>query len=547
MAALGSVMSNAACAVVVLLLGASLLWLPRAYLRAWRLWSAERDGFRWVVGGAVVGGAALRLLVAPLWIATVYIGYLLTEQALDLAGGSHYGVGSQALYHALFAFLPHDHRSLMWVNSVVGVLTLPLTATVALRWLGDRRAASIAAVLVAVVPLFIRNDNSDANNVPCLWWLLGGLVLWEEYLAEGRRLPMIGALGLLALATAARPEMLLLAPLLVALATAGLESRGRVARDRALWGALAAAAVLLVPHALHVALAVDTLGERGSLPGLSLSRFVDLPAAMVTMNAVLRPALYPVALTALAALALARPDAGSRRARLALALMAAVACAAYQVDLCRANLARVHVPAALFATILAADGLAWVWARFRSTRVLLCAAVAGAAIPTALVLWRPTNEQTEERFLRRALGELPTSRHTLIRQGRVDRGGDAGSAASTHDHFPDYLVRPPVGRATMATVRDWVDHPDYGAPAFFYQGMRCYAAFQAGAGRPRGDNLQPACARMRRDFRLDPVLEEEVVNHGNVWLDYYGDAPTLRLGLYRVLPRPPGPGEGRPP
>jgi hypothetical protein len=42
---------------------------------------------------------------------------------------------------------------------------------------------------------------------------------------------------------------------------------------------------------------------------------------------------------------------------------------------------------------------------------------------------------------------------------------------------------------------------------------------------------------MRRDFLLEPVIEEEVPNRGDVWLDYYGDSPTLRLGLYRIRPR----------
>jgi hypothetical protein len=43
---------------------------------------------------------------------------------------------------------------------------------------------------------------------------------------------------------------------------------------------------------------------------------------------------------------------------------------------------------------------------------------------------------------------------------------------------------------------------------------------------------------MHDRFVLEPVLERVVPNRGDVWLEYYGDAPALRLSLYRVRPRP---------
>jgi hypothetical protein len=42
---------------------------------------------------------------------------------------------------------------------------------------------------------------------------------------------------------------------------------------------------------------------------------------------------------------------------------------------------------------------------------------------------------------------------------------------------------------------------------------------------------------MEQDFRLEEVLGWDVPNHGDVWLDYYGDAPTLHLAVYRVWPK----------
>jgi hypothetical protein len=546
----GRLLVDLQCGVALALLGLSLLAVPRAFLRVVRLQRAASDSSGVLASAATLAGAAVRWLIAPRWIVTMYIGYLLTEQAIELQTASHYGVGSQALYHALFALLPRDHRSLMWVNSVLGVLTIPLWATACARLLGDRRAGAVFALLLALVPLFIKNDNSDANQVPALFWLAGGLVLWDEYLEGGEGGPLLGALSLLALSSIARPEMPALVPALVALATVALAhnrvepenvpARTRLSDPRLLVG-VAVAAALVVPHALHVARSADLLLERDSLPGWSLARVRALGWFLAARNTLLSPTLYPVALVPLAALSLAERDAAARRRRLVVAAMALVALLPYVVDLCRANMARVHVPAALFATMLAAAGAVRLWDRARGVlpRVALVVAVAGTAVPTALRLWRPTNEQAEEVFLREAIARLPRSGgYTLVRLAREDRDRAHPDADFTHHHFPDYLVRPPVGGGNVSSATDWMAQPDFAAPAFFYWGMRCYAEFRPeGTPPPRGEALQPACRAVRERFRLEPVIEREVANRGDVWLEYYGDAPTLRLGLYRILPR----------
>src|SRR5205814_5583037 len=119
-----------------------------------------------------------------------------------------------------------------------------------------------------------------------------------------------------------------------------------------------------------------------------------------------------------------------------------------------------------------------------------------------------------------------------------DHDPSSPGSMHTHGYFPDYLVTPPSRDGTVASIRDFIEQPDWSAPAFFYFGMRCYAEFRpAEVPPPHGDNLQAPCARMRERYRLEPVIEREVPNRGDVWLEYYGDAPTLRIGLYRVQPR----------
>jgi hypothetical protein len=171
-------------------------------------------------------------------------------------------------------------------------------------------------------------------------------------------------------------------------------------------------------------------------------------------------------------------------------------------------------------------------------RALVASLVLAATVATAFELFQPTNEATEEALLREAIARLPRDRaYTLVRTSYADRDRVA-EGGHTHEHFPDYLVRPPAGRARVVSVTDFTLDPDLERPAFFFWGMRCHARFRPeGTPPPRGENLQPHCARMRERFRLEPVFERVVPNRGDVWIDYYGDAPRLRLGLYRIRQR----------
>lgn len=541
---MSAVTPNLEAAIALALLAAALIGLPRAYLSAWR-WlrppaPEDEGGTARVVALATAAAALLRFVVAPRWIVTVFIGYLLTAQAIELSPASHYGMGSQALYHALFAVLPWDHRYLLWTNSVLGVAALPLWAAAAGRLLGDRRAGAAFAVLLALTPLFIKNDNSDANHVPCLLWLAGGLVLQAEWSATGAREALLAGLGLLATAAIGRPEMPILVPLFALAAAACAPPPRERLRDPVLYIGLLVAALLVLPHALHVRASTDMLASRSALPGFGLDRLRDLGRLMLHRNTVLDPRLYPVALVPLAVLGLAVRDPAVRRGRIALALLVPVALGVYSLDLCRANMARVHVPGALVVTMLAAAGLARAFARLPSpiARAAIALLLVASAVPTAARLWAPTNEQAEEALVRESLDRLPAGPYTLVRMAREDRDPASPGSEFTHHHFPDYLVRPPAGTGRVSSIGDWMAEPDLAAPAFFYLGVRCYAEFRAdGTPPPRGDALQPACARMRERWDLEPVVEHDLPNRGDVWIEYYGDAPSLRVGLYRIRPK----------
>jgi hypothetical protein len=246
-------------------------------------------------------------------------------------------------------------------------------------------------------------------------------------------------------------------------------------------------------------------------------------------DALLHPRLFPLGALAVGVLGALRPRQG-RRAVIA----ALVAIVAYRTatlgDLDFANVARVQVPMALLTTMLAARGLVWLGTHAPRPRLavgLAVAAIGATAAPTATLLFAPTNEQQEEEFLREALAALPPEPLVLVRPGDRDR-----RAYFTHMYFPDYLLGPgQEARSVHEHTRAKADE----RPAYFLRNMRCYADFRpSNAPPPAGDDELPVCARMERLYRLEPVIEREVPNRGDVWLAYYGTAPTLRLGLYKI-------------
>lgn len=524
------------------LLAGSAMALPAAYGVAWRRWRGEPRLARWLLA-SVVAAAVTRLAIAPHRIATVFLGYRSTMEAIDLPPVAHYGAGSQAFYHLVFDLVGADHTVLMATNAVVGVLTLPLLATAAHALFGGR-AAVIFAWLVALTPLFVRNDTSDANNVPMLWWASGALVLSSAAWQRGSRAAAVGAATLAALATIARPEAIALTGLGGALwwwVHRRPESQGdAIAR-------VAAACVAVVPIVLHLAhvgrLAVP-LTARGGLAdaGDVLHHAVG---ALLHFNLLWSPRIYPFALVLAAGWAVTRRGPGRRR-RWGLLGFAVAAQLAYAVDIGLANMARVLVPAGLALTALAADGLVGLAGRWRrpAARMVALAIVGATAAPSALLLWAPTNEQAEEDLLAVALPLLPAEPFTLLRIGYEDQRADGIDAGyeKTHHHFPDYRIRKASPAGEVAAITTWLARPDRSRRTFAWLGVRCHARYRPGeATTPPAELEHPSCAALRAREPLRPLFERRVPNRGDVWLPYYPASQELLIGLYELKgPRAPG-------
>jgi len=495
----------------------------------------------WSAGLAVAAGAVVRWFVVPHRIATVWIGYRWTQQVTSLLPLPHYGAGSAAVYWLALTSLPPDHRSVMWVNAVLGVVSLPFVGALAWRLFGGW-AAALSVAFAAALPIFVRNDTSDANNVPAILALLGAAVAWLGFVDRRSVRSLAAAVLLATLASLARPELVPLAPMLLVLLAWAVRPESSPWRDARVWAGVAFGAVASALQVAHVVGAAAELKQRASLPGLSWERLSEVPRLAVELDVLVRPDLFPVLLSVLGLVAVALPS--TRRAAIVMWVVGVANFLFVIVDLDWANVARVQVPTALFVSMAAAGtlgvllGSKGIPAGIRYGVVVAAVLATGvSSVASATLLWSPTNEEAEEQLIRDAVAALPESPVTLARWGRDDRNTTRDPHGLTHHHFPEYWFRPPFRDDRVVNLSDALAGRTTG-PTYVLISFRCYAMFRrASDAAPTGDDQQPTCRRVYDELALEPVFERQATNHGNVWLNYFGTAQAFRVGLYKVIGR----------
>lgn len=530
-------------------------YLALAYMSAWRSLRRGRRRFQLGLGAATSLGAVARLILAPHRVVTLYVGYRLTTSALNLHPIPRYGVGTTAFHHALLQVLPADHLSLIAAHAVIGVLGLPLLAVIVKRVFQDELSALLATSLVAVLPLFVSNDCSDANIVPPLWWALSGLVLWLDWLRRGRGLELLGASALLLMAMISRPELpFVLSVLVIAVTVAarGRAGEGRLLPKRA-WLALApllvAGAALLTPHLIHVLGQAGLLAERGSLPLAYSSSLKDpsLHAFVVT-----DPVAFPAVLLPLAFVSLLFWRRRGLLAAAALLGASFLISAVSWIDMDPSNALRVQIIGALLVALVAGRGLAlcasWLATALPSrglralAALIFLALLSAGGVHSARAIFTPTNEDAEEAFIREARAALPEGPVALVRLAYDDVDADL-SGSLVHLYFPDYLFDASAGdeppRVALHSIRSWLrDRPEL--PSVFFLGMRCYTPERRfWKEHPQPTQIRPRCAEMIERYGGEVLVEREVWNRGDVWKNGYYDndrSRVLRLALVRLRP-----------
>ena len=154
-------------------------------------------------------------------------------------------------------------------------------------------------------------------------------------------------------------------------------------------------------------------------------------------------------------------------------------------------------------------------------------------IPSAYTYFQPTNEAFEENYIKRTVEKLNREKkYILVRIGWPDPDRAGNVKGFTHYYFPDYEF---LSDAEIMPIAEWLQHPRYEIPAYFYMGMRCYASFlPEDMATANGMNLHPSCKKMQDDFQLSPVFQENAINRGNIWINYYGSAAYLPVGLFKI-------------
>lgn len=476
----------------------------------------------------------------------VYKGYELTGAAADLLSVPRYGAGSLVLHRAVFALVPPDHRALVATHTLASVVSL-LLLPAGLSYLLGRRpergtAVVVAAFGLALLPQLVVDARSESIltlgvAVLGVAWL--GFAAWWEGQGGGRALAVV-ALAV-ALAATIRPELLVLGPAwLAAHAWVRRDTVGadvdRRARWRALAAALAAGAVLLVPHLLHLRATTAEQVATGALPPLDGRAVLRTVGVMAGGSALFRPAIFPTFWLALL-LFWAAPSlrAHGARASLAMLALAVLATGLVAIDLPDVSLPRLHAAAAALAVLGLAPAAVAAFARLRrrlptaaAIGLLLTAAVA-SAVPSWQARRAPTDEDAEDALARLAEDAMPARGGCLL---RLDDGDPPPQRV--HRHFPDYRFLPPVRQARVLPLRAFRDR---GALAGCERvvavlGTRCWLHARDDADRA---GMLPLCA----EVAALPGAEERFTTTLPVrGTDGFGWAPQRERWTLRLVALP---------
>ena len=539
--------------LLFLALGFALL----VFRHAWRALQELSQKMRYGLWASIALGGVLRVFIIPQIVVTMYMGYLLTEQAATLNETFRYGVGAQVLWNALFQIAPTDHASIIGLNTVLGSLNLILWAAILHRAGMKATGILLATLLMAVMPMILWSDGSDSLTVIVLFWNLGAVLFAQEFLRHKNMLDLWGAVIWLSMAAHTRPEQMLFGPLLI-LTIVGAQAGPQRLLDRikaplsAWFIAIGAYALLILPQIMHAMNRRARLKELDSWPHELWDILPDLPRLLQSENALLKSHMTPSIILPLALLSfLIARNWQARRFRLSIMALGLVWMIFYYIDLSSASLPRLHIvlliPCFIAMADLFSDLLEWrpeQWKHAGKALVGCLLLILTIQMPaTAQWLWQDTNEWQEDRMYRAAIEKLPEHAHQLVHYSYGDpepicfkkpNGEKHCGPSHTHEHHPDYLVEAPQGKTTVFGLNEFMKHGDLSKDTYFYLGMRCYSQLRPVDAPAPKQYFAEACAEFMKAYHLEPVLEKDMPNRGDFGLHYYSQEKSFRLGLYRV-------------
>ncbi len=484
-----------------------------------------RKGDATVLAAAVAVAVAAHAL-APGRMLMVYGGYDLTAHLID-GRIPRYGVGAVWTYGPWLWLLGPDHVWILMANRVLGVLCLVAAWDLGRAlWTGKRAVAWVTAALLVTLPVIWRGDTSESIVVaPTLLFLFGMRALVADRPAAAAWLLLTASLG--------RPEMLVMAGLVpIWWWAGGVRRDGRevmLAVAGSVWFAVVARRTWMTATTMSAADALPALGE-GPLSNAVRG---------VTSSIILDPTFAPPLLVVLIAVgALTK----GRLARATL-VFGVTWLAVTGVDLVPVSVPRLQLPALLLLVPVAGLGAVSMWerlGRWRRPALGLAAVVwlAGAGY-SGWTLFQPINEDAEEALWRDAVAALPTDARCLATVG----WSDPPQVAKTPRHRPSYLFRASHPGLSHVDLVDLVGDADRDRPAdgscatgrYALLGTRCYTTMrQPGEPAPVGAAPLEICERVRATPGVAPLIQRDVVNHGDLAYPMYPAGGPLALGLYAL-------------
>lgn len=535
----------------------------------WRLLRAESRRVAWLLAATVLAGAALRLFLAVDAPMNAHSFSRILPLAEDLFRGPLLTWLSGRMGFAVYFTTVQG-----WANYALAV-AMPLVFFAHARLLlGDSRAALVAAVLMAFLPMHIRFSRSDVTFIASLLNSSFTFVVLYGWLTDPSRAWRIACLALLpalSLATyQARPENFIFVGL--DLGALSLYLGKGIPRHRLLIAGTVIAATagysavtdLMVryEHTVSEGLSIATLR---SAVGIFLDR---------RYNTLINPWMTPPLLPVLAAVGGAALWRGGQRRR-ALFLVTWLATFFVVNSFVRPYAvvmqARYHLNLVSPLLLLAAAATPRVLALPQTAQTALLAWVLLApALHAGFIRDVNYTEMHEYAFLRRVRGrigpsctvlelgpamESPHPVNIIIqRSGRMTRalrgGAEASPVVRQLGIIPPDATRPGVWEV-FAPPEDFVAHPP--ACLYYYENAAC-TTHRAGPGR-----LAPVCEEMHRRFALTLIAEERHPLHAydSIILDrvmtwpngtrqvvpLIRDPVEVHLGLYHVT----GTADGRTP
>jgi len=541
--------------------------------------------------------ALLRRRAAARWLAAVFVLALLLRALLPPAGlfhdhnhgyqylevmlgsGPHeyrieYGLGGFGVFRFLLFFLPHSPHSVFALNIFLGALTVvPVYAFARMAWESER-AGLFAALAIAVLPPHVRLSATEDLYVLAALLEATSIAAVIAYARSGSVRHLALTVASVVLVCQVRETMNLVPLLAIAgFFVFGESVRARL-RSRSLWVGVAAALILVAPHAyVFATYSLPALAAIG--PRFDSAWVLQTGVRIFTLeNPYLDPAitLPGFGLLVLAGIALGF-RAGARRILFVVAASALFAWVAFLKTITETDRIMFHAHYGIFLAVLAGRGADRLVERTRTARTRLavvgCAALLLLSLPLGArsFLTRESNIQREFACVSDHVDDLPAG-CTLV---TLTNGEDVGEEPIGVGF--GYLKRFPADRRMSISrffARARQSAPDLAESCYlYYEQAICYdpsfdevLAF-CGLTREqfrypellacvtryrnaRHDAYQPLCARVHDELVLKPI---GTCRFGAAPLDVDPVPPgrNLEIGFYRITgavgagPRTPAP------